>query len=340
MELSLNDLKAVRVLGRGATGTVFLVSRNSSPQFFALKVVQKVSLSSHVRRARWEIEVLSLLRHPFLPSLLGNHESSDLIFWAVPFCSGGDLNALRHSKSDEVLSYSAIRFYVSEIVLALSHLHSLGIVYRDLKPENVLIQSTGHVTLTDFDLSRKLSPSSESLSSPEKKRKFLSRILAKFKNQKRGEKVTPRFSVGRSCSFVGTEEYVSPEVIRGEGHEFAVDWWGLGILTYELAYGRTPFKGRNRKETFFKVISNEPEFPGKQPLELIDLIKRFLAKDPAKRLGFSGGAEEIKAHPFFHGLQWELLAGIARPPFLGSSFDDGENSRFDVRDYFKNSEGL
>ncbi|KAF7824163.1 serine/threonine-protein kinase UCNL [Senna tora] len=328
-ELDLNKIRVLKVLGKGAMGTVFLVNdvvstvaddnppARKSP--FALKVVQKCSLHAKLdadRRARWEIDVLSRLSHPFLPSLLGAFESNQFLGWAIPYCPGGDLNVLRYRQTDRVFSPAVIRFYLAEIVCALDHLHSLGIAYRDLKPENVLVQQSGHVTLTDFDLSRELKPKSmkdaaattvptspvvggmEETPPPESRRKhrrnftrwlpvspdiIYQRTGLKKAKSARVSPVSrrkPSFSNNgeRSNSFVGTEEYVSPEVVRGEGHEFAVDWWALGILTYEML-----------------------------------------------RLGFARGASEIKEHEFFRGVQWELLTEVVRPPFIpsreeGSSF--------------------
>lgn len=151
----------------------------------------------------------------------------------------------------------------------------------------------------------------------------------------------PSFSDGeRSKSFVGTEEYVSPEVVRGEGHEFAVDWWALGVLAYEMLYGTTPFKGKNRKETFRNVLFKQPEFPGK-PDALSDLISRLLEKDPTRRLGYARGADEIRSHEFFRGLRWDLLGEVLRPPFIPARDDDGDLTAtplagFDVREYFQN----
>ncbi|KAI0501674.1 hypothetical protein KFK09_016619 [Dendrobium nobile] len=379
MELDFDNLCAIRVLGRGATGTVFLVADRSSPSTppFALKVVEKHNPSAKPdteSRARWELSVHSCLltdRHPFLPYLIGYAETPDLLAWAIPFCPAGDLNSLRHSLSpDRVFSSSAIRFYLSELISALSHLHSLGIVYRDLKPENVLLQSSGHILLTDFDLSRHLTPRNVSpipsttfpLPSVNNRRRCnrhcskITRIFFSAQNsvfvptppdlkKAKSARVSPVSRVVRSHSFVGTEEYVSPEVVRGDGHEFSVDWWALGILAYEMAYGRTPFRGRNRKETFRNVLTMKPEFVGNYPSELTDLIVRLLAKEPEKRLGYSGGAEEVKAHPFFNGLRWEMLADVGRPPFLATAdeIEEGEVSLpdvdrtvgFDVRGYFK-----
>ncbi|KAA8549722.1 hypothetical protein F0562_001260 [Nyssa sinensis] len=372
-ELDLDNLRAIKVLGKGAMGTVFLVyDRSASPTArspFALKVVEKTSLHTKLdtdRRARWEVSVLARLTnptHPFLPALIGSFETQEFLGWAVPYCPGGDLNVLRYHQTDHVFSPAVIRFYLAEIVCALEHLHSMGIVYRDLKPENILIQQSGHVTLTDFDLSRSLTPrtiktfiSSEPIDvdPPVVCRRHcrnLSRFVKTAAVDKMGLKkaksarVSPvsrrkqSFASGeRSNSFVGTEEYVSPEVVRGDGHEFAVDWWALGILTYEMLYGKTPFRGKNRKETFRNVLMKPPEFIGRRTA-LIDLIGRLLEKDPTRRLGYNRGACEIKEHEFFRGLRWDLLTEVLRPPFLPSR-EDGDSTEgltdggFDIRDYF------
>ncbi|XP_061355115.1 serine/threonine-protein kinase UCN-like isoform X2 [Gastrolobium bilobum] len=364
-ELDLDNLRALKVLGKGAMGTVFLVlDTTTAATPFALKVVDKTSIHAKLdadRRARWEIQVLSQLSHPFLPSILGTFESQQFLAWALPYCPGGDLNVLRYRQTDRVFSPAVIRFYLAEILCALDHLHSMGIAYRDLKPENVLIQRSGHVTLTDFDLSRKLIPNTIKITDssiplpdskpPEPPRKHcrnFSRIngLKKTKSARVSpvSRRKPSLSNGeRSNSFVGTEEYVSPEVVRGDGHEFAVDWWALGILTYEMMYGTTPFKGKNRKETFRNVVTKLPAFVGKRSA-LTDLIEKLLEKDPAQRLGYARGAAEIKEHEFFRGVRWDLLTELERPPFIPSR-DDGVgesleklltgNRGMDIRDYFQ-----
>ncbi|KAG8495236.1 hypothetical protein CXB51_012795 [Gossypium anomalum] len=371
-ELDLDHVKAIKILGKGALGSVFLVHHTSTdpiaPSPFALKVVQRSKPDSD-RRARWEIEVLSRLsppnptpHHPFLPRLLGLLQTPDLIAWAVPYCPGSDLHALRYRQHDRVFSTPVIQFYLAEIICALDHLHSLGIVYRDLKPENILIQHSGHVTLTDFDLSRNLKKKqlSETVadlkmdpnSSPAipVRRNFIRwvPVVADNKYRKAYKKPKPArvspvsrrkpsFSNGeRSNSFVGTEEYVSPEVVRGDGHEFAVDWWALGILTYEMLYGTTPFKGKSRKETFRNVLYKEPEFIG-QRSDLTDLIQRLLHKDPRKRLGYHRGACEIKEHAFFKGVRWDLLTEVLRPPFI-PSIEEGdltERGQIDIKKHYQ-----
>ncbi|OIS96359.1 PREDICTED: serine/threonine-protein kinase UCNL-like [Nicotiana attenuata] len=377
--LNLDNLRATKVLGKGAMGTVFLVHNtitdplSQSP--FALKVIDKFSKPDSDRRARWETTVLHRLHHPFLPTLLGFSETPDMLSYAVPYCSGGDLNVLRYQQSDHVFSPSAIRFYLAEIILALEYLHTLGIVYRDLKPENILIQQSGHVTLTDFDLCKSLTlkknlssldfnsdPEIDNIPAPIQPKKF--KQLAKFvlpkktctysrsttttKNGLRKVKSArvspvsrrnPSSFYERSNSFVGTEEYVAPEIVRGEGHEFAVDWWALGVLCYEMLYGTTPFKGKNKKETFSRILMMEPEFIGKRNA-LTDLIGKLLEKDPTRRLGYRRGALEIKEHEFFRGLKWDLLTEVVRPPFLPSKdgtelTEEVKRGGFDVTEYLQ-----
>ncbi|CAH9072257.1 unnamed protein product [Cuscuta europaea] len=371
MLLDFDNLRAIKVLGKGAMGTVFLVHNVSTDPAalspFALKAVDKSFSPDEDRRARWEISVLSRFRHhdpahPFLPTLIGSSETAEILCWAVPYCPGGDLNVLRHCQNDSVFSPSVIRFYLAEIVLALEHLHGLGMVYRDLKPENILIQRSGHVTLTDFDLSRSLTVKKldpvHFCSEPEpdtqpRRRSTSTRFV--FLNKKNGgnrkgmrkvmsARVSPvsRRSPGsfyeRSDSFVGTEEYIAPEVVRGEGHEFSVDWWALGVLCYEMMYGKTPFRGKNRKDTFRRILMMQPEFMGK-PNALTDLIGKLLEKDPTRRLGYWRGASEIKEHEFFRGLRWDLLTEVVRPPFLPSKdeteiSEEARRGGIDIRDYF------
>lgn len=248
------------------------------------------------------------------------------------------------------------RFYAAELVLALEYLHNLGIVYRDLKPENVMVQENGHLMMVDFDLSTKLSarsPENLSVSSeskpeikPEKKKKKKTRFGFLFKRRDSG--ISPDNSVHRdelesesmssesesvekSNSFVGTEEYVAPEIILGEGHDFSVDWWCLGVMLYEMLYGTTPFRGANRKETFYRIISKAPNLTG-ELTPLRDLIGKLLEKDPKKRIS----VREIKCHEFFSAVDWESITEMPRPPFIPELTDvegmEG-NKEIDVEKY-------
>lgn len=336
--LDLNGLKVMSPLGRGAKGVVFLVKEDVFGELWALKVILRdlvekknkdVSDGSEYKRICFERQVLSQFKHPLLPRLRGVLATDKIVAYAIDFCPGRDLNQLRKQQSEKMFSIEMIRFYAAELVLALEHLHSLGIAYRDLKPENILIQENGHIMLVDFDLSAKLNPKSPQTSP-----------ISNSNNPKPHSSHKKRFSPFHSCcnsgvlpddsserdlstlplesdtteksnSFVGTEEYVSPEIIQGNGHDFAVDWWSLGVVLYEMLYGVTPFKGENRKDTFFKILTKSPDLVG-EASPLRDLIGKLLMKDPKKRIR----VEEIKRHEFFRGTNWDLIPQMARPPYI------------------------
>ncbi|KAF2283363.1 hypothetical protein GH714_003556 [Hevea brasiliensis] len=187
---------------------------------------------------------------------------------------------------------------------------SRRIIYRDLKPENVLLQSNGHVSLTDFDLSCLTSCKPQLL---------IPSINEKKKRHKRQQQ-PPVFMaepIRASNSFVGTEEYIAPEIITGAGHTSAVDWWALGVLLYEMLYGYTPFRGKTRQKTFANILRKDLKFPRSKQVSLNakQLMYRLLHRDPKERLGSYEGANEIKRHPFFKGINWALVRCL-NPPEL------------------------
>ncbi|CAA0823155.1 Phototropin-1, partial [Striga hermonthica] len=315
-EIGLKHFKPIKPLGSGDTGSVHLVELCGTGQLFAMKAMDKgiILNRNKVHRACAEREILDMLDHPFLPALYASFQTKTHICLITDYCPGGELFLLLDKQRTKVLKEDAVKFYAAEVIVALEYLHCQGIIYRDLKPENVLLQDDGHISLTDFDLSC-LTSCKPQLLIPE--------INEKKRNQK-GQKgqQAPVFMaepMRASNSFVGTEEYIAPEIITGAGHTSAVDWWALGILLYEMLYGYTPFRGKTRQKTFANVLHKDLKFPRNKEVSLQakQLMYRLLHRDPKNRLGSREGANEVKQHPFFRGINWALVRCM-NPPTLDS----------------------
>nr|AML79564.1 putative LOV domain-containing protein [Chrysobalanus icaco] len=259
-KIGLNHFKPIKPLGCGDTGSVHLVELQGTGELFAMKAMEKsVMLNRNkVHRACVEREIISLLDHPFLPTLYSSFQTSTHICLITDFCPGGELFALLDKQPMKLFKEESARFYAAEVIIGLEYLHCLGIIYRDLKPENILLQKDGHVVLTDFDLSFMTSckPQIVKHQPPNNRRTSRSQQPPTFV----AEPVT------QSNSFVGTEEYIAPEIITGSGHSSAIDWWALGILLYEMLYGRTPFRGKNRQKTFANILHKDLTFPSSIPV--------------------------------------------------------------------------
>ncbi|XP_061351920.1 phototropin-2 isoform X4 [Gastrolobium bilobum] len=309
-KMGLHHFLPIRPLGCGDTGSVHLVELQGTGELYAMKAMEKsVMLNRNkVHRACIEREIISLLDHPFLPTLYTSFQTSTHVCLITDFCSGGEMFALLDKQPMKIFKEESARFYAAEVVICLEYLHCLGIIYRDLKPENILLQKDGHVVLTDFDLSfmTYCKPQVVKHSVPTNRRRSRSQPPPIFV----AEPVT------QSNSFVGTEEYIAPEIITGAGHTSAIDWWTLGILLYEMLYGRTPFRGKNRQKTFSNILHKDLTFPSSIPASLAarQLINALLQRDPASRLGSITGANEIKQHPFFRGINWPLIRNMSPPP--------------------------
>ncbi|XP_015952331.1 phototropin-1-like [Arachis duranensis] len=319
-QIELKHFRPIKPLGAGDTGSVYLVELCGSGQYFAMKAMQKDVMMNRnkVHRASTEREILDMLDHPFLPALYASFQTQTHVCLITDYCPGGELFLLLDRQPSKVLKEDAVRFYAAEVVVALEYLHCQGIIYRDLKPENVLLQSNGHVSLTDFDLSC-LTSSKPQLITPT--------TNEKKKHQKGPE--APIFlaePIRESNSFVGTEEYIAPEIVTGAGHTSAVDWWALGILLYEMLYGFTPFRGKNRQKTFTNILNKDLKFPKSKQVSLHakHLIYGLLQKDPKSRMGSQGGANEIKTHSFFRGVNWALVRCMNPPTLDAPLFEKTE----------------
>eukprot|EP00891_Asterochloris_glomerata_P009772 jgi/Astpho2/9772/Aster-03748 len=313
--LTLSQFKRVKQLGSGDVGLVDLVELNARQVRYAMKTLEKSEMleRNKVGRVLTEAGILDVVDHPFLATLYGTIQTDTHLHFLMEYCEGGELYGLLTSQPNKRIKEAHMRFYSAEVLLALQYLHLLGYVYRDLKPENILLHHTGHIMLTDFDLSYangKTTPTVERV------------VRHKLQQAVKGRVDPESFLLvaepeARANSFVGTEEYLAPEVINGTGHSNGVDWWSFGILMYELVYGFTPFRGSKRDSTFENILKRPLMFPAKPVVspECQDIISKLLIRDPARRLGAKAGAEEIKMHPFFKDINWALMRH-GQPPFI------------------------
>nr|GMC88660.1 protein kinase PINOID-like [Ipomoea batatas]GMD06444.1 protein kinase PINOID-like [Ipomoea batatas]GMD47671.1 protein kinase PINOID-like [Ipomoea batatas] len=346
---SFRDFSLLRQIGSGDIGRVYLCrlrggDEEARARLYAMKVVDNEALAvkNKVRRAETERKIMRMLNHPFLPTLFAEFQASHFSCVVMEYCPGGDLHSLRHKLPHKRFSLSSARFYAAEVLVALEYLHLLGIIYRDLKPENVLVRSDGHIMLTDFDLSLcsdAIMPAVESQSpdisvypqtSPAATRirtPFSCISDRLFRSKKIQTLSNSRLFVAepisaRSCSFVGTHEYVAPEVASGGSHGNAVDWWAFGIFMYEMIYGGTPFAGASNEDTLRNIVQKPLTFPndaavGMSETHARDLISGLLIRNPTRRLGARRGSADVKTHPFFKGLNFALIRSVTPPSVPG-----------------------
>ncbi|EJS44474.1 kin82p [Saccharomyces arboricola H-6] len=303
------SFEKIRLLGQGDVGKVYLVRERDTDQIFALKVLSKHEMIKRkkIKRVLTEQDILATSDHPFIVTLYHSFQTEDYLYLCMEYCMGGEFFRALQTRKSKCIAEEDAKFYASEVVAALEYLHLLGFIYRDLKPENILLHQSGHVMLSDFDLSIQATGSKNPTM---KNSTYLDTKIC---------------SDGfRTNSFVGTEEYLAPEVIRGNGHTAAVDWWTLGILIYEMVFGYTPFKGDNSNETFSNILTKEIKFPNDKEVSkhCKDLIKKLLNKNESKRLGSKLGAADIKRHPFFKKVQWSFLRN-QDPPLIPALNDNG-----------------
>jgi protein-serine/threonine kinase len=299
----------VKLLGKGDVGKVYLVKEKASLRLYAMKVLNKKEMiqRNKIKRALAEQEILATSNHPFVVTLYHSFQSEDSLYLCMEYCMGGEFFRALQTRETKTIGEDDAKFYAAEVTAALEYLHLMGFIYRDLKPENILLHQLGHIMLSDFDLSKQ----SAKTKGPE--------IQFGKSHSHNNPTIDTKACIDgfRTNSFVGTEEYIAPEVIRGKGHTSAVDWWTLGIFIYEMLYGTTPFKGRDRKATFSNVLKKDVKFHDAQLVSsnCKNLIKKLLIKDETKRLGSKSGASDIKYHAFFKNTQWALLRH-QQPPMI------------------------
>jgi len=291
--ISLDDFELLRVIGRGSYAKVLMVELKETKRVYAMKVIKKELISEDedidwIQTEKHVFEMAS--NYPFLVGLHSCFQTISRLIFVIEYVSGGDL--MYHMQRQRRLPEDHARFYSAEIILALHHLHERGIIYRDLKLDNVLIDMEGHIKLTDYGMCKE--------------------------GLKKGEKTS---------TFCGTPNYIAPEMLRGEDYDYSVDFWALGVLMFEMLAGRSPFDvvgsaenpDQNTEDYLFQVILEKTiRIPRSLSVKAASILKGFLNKNPIERLGcdVDRGFEEIISHPFFRAVDWEQLeAKQISPPY-------------------------
>jgi len=279
IEVNVGDFQKLKVVGKGAFGKVFLVKKKDTGKAFAMKQLDIAFIKERdeVEHTLAERRILSKSHHPFINSLHYSFRTPSYLYLVMDFVNGGEL--FHHLSQERSFPEERAKFYAAEITLGLGYLHANGIIYRDLKPENLLLDYKGHIIITDFGLSK------EGLHNDSDK----------------------------TTTFCGTPEYLAPEIIRGEEYNKPVDWWSLGILIFEMMTGLPPFYSKREELMYQRIVTEDISFPDVFSANAQDIVKKLLDRNPETRLK----ENEIKAHPYFGNIDWERLFNREiQPPFV------------------------
>eukprot|EP00300_Choanocystis_sp_HF-7_P009168 c16293_g2_i1.p1 GENE.c16293_g2_i1~~c16293_g2_i1.p1 ORF type:complete len:425 (-),score=103.01 c16293_g2_i1:251-1525(-) len=292
--LDLSRFEVGPTLGTGAYGRVCLCRDKENGQYVALKMLNKfeVVAMKQIHHIKQERAILSNIAHPFIVNLLGYFQDDFYLYFVLDYVPGGELFTLLRRRKR--FSNDVSVFYAGQIVLAFEYLHSMDYAYRDLKPENLLIDRDGYLKITDFGFAKHVPDGT------------------------------------RTHTVCGTPEYLAPEIIQNRGHSTACDWWALGVLIYEMLCGYPPFESETQYGIYKKVIAANITFPKIVSDAAKDLIEKLLNPRPAYRLGnLKGGAADIRNHEWFKDLDWQGLHNKRfRAPFVPKVKSDSDTSNF------------
>nr|XP_058913461.1 protein kinase C theta type isoform X6 [Kogia breviceps] len=293
MKLKIEDFTLHKMLGKGSFGKVFLAEFKKTNQFFAIKALKKdvVLMDDDVECTMVEKRVLSLAwEHPFLTHMFCTFQTKENLFFVMEYLNGGDL--MYHIQSCHKFDLCRATFYAAEIILGLQFLHAKGIVYRDLKLDNILLDKDGHIKIADFGMCKE-------------------NVLGD----------------ARANTFCGTPDYIAPEILLGQKYNHSVDWWSFGVLLYEMLIGQSPFHGQDEEELFHSIRMDNPFYPRWLEKEAKDLLVKLFVREPEKRLGVRG---DIRQHPLFREINWEELERKEiDPPFRPKVKSPYDCSNFD-----------
>jgi len=289
----LKDFLQLKTLGTGTFGRVYLVQHKLSKKYFAMKVLKKseVVRLKQVEHVNSERNILGQLSHPFIVKLYQSFQNEQSLYMLLEYVIGGEL--FSHLRKAGRFTNEVTRFYAAEIVSAIEYMHSFDIVYRDLKPENLLLDYSGHIKITDFGFAKRVED--------------------------------------RTWTLCGTPEYLAPEIIQSKGHGKAVDWWSLGILIYEMLAGFPPFFDDHPFGIYEKILSGKMSFPSHFDTAAKDLIRKLLTADRTRRLGnLKNGVDDIKHHKWFKGIDWgELTSKSQAAPIVPEVRHEGDTQNFE-----------
>ncbi|SCU99628.1 LAME_0G04390g1_1 [Lachancea meyersii CBS 8951] len=291
---TLNDFHILRTLGTGSFGRVHLVRSNHNGRFYAMKVLKKKTIVKlkQVEHTNDERRMLSVVAHPFIIRMWGTLQDPEQVFMIMDYIEGGELFSLL--RKSQRFPNPVAKFYAAEVCLALEYMHSLDIIYRDLKPENVLLDKNGHVKITDFGFA-----------------KYVPDV---------------------TFTLCGTPDYIAPEVVSTKPYNKSVDWWSFGILIFEMLAGYTPFYDSNTMKTYENILNAELQFPPFFQADVQDLLSKLITRDLSKRLGnLQNGSEDVKNHPWFSEVVWEklLCRNIETPYEPPVQSGQGDTSQYD-----------
>jgi len=293
-KFKLDDFVIMQTLGTGSFGRVHLVKHKETGKYYAMKVLVKRQIieSKQVEHTINEKKILETLDHPYMVNLIGSFKDNRNLYIILEYVCGGELfSYLRQCKR---LPNHVARFYAAEVVLAFEHLHSKDIIYRDLKPENLLIDKNGNIKITDFGFAKHVPDVTWTL-----------------------------------C---GTPDYLAPEIIQSKGYGKAVDWYALGVLIYEMLAGFPPFYDEDQMRLYERILEGRLRWPSYFDPAAKDLIKRLLSPDLTKRYGnLKSGSADIKKHKWFSEIDWKKLAEVkVKAPYIPPFTGEGDASNFDA----------
>eukprot|EP00826_Nyctotherus_ovalis_P041475 TRINITY_DN4176_c0_g3_i2.p2 TRINITY_DN4176_c0_g3~~TRINITY_DN4176_c0_g3_i2.p2 ORF type:complete len:345 (-),score=140.94 TRINITY_DN4176_c0_g3_i2:2184-3218(-) len=317
--VKISDFKVIKGISSGAYGKVCLAKKRSSGDYFAIKIVDREKTIEKAQEDYIfsELSVMRSVNSDYIVKLYYSFKNEDYWFFVMEYINGGDLGSLLQNCG--YLEEAYARLYMAEIIVALEYLHSMNILHRDLKPKNILIDSTGHLKLTDFGLSQI------------KMKRMTHKWIENYCQREELSEVSPNYT-----KIVGTPHYVAPETITRNEYTAASDWWALGIVAFEMLVGLPPYTGNTPEEVFKNIAEDHKSEEmivgdGEDQVSALaaDFVGRLLEREPEKRIA----GEEIRQHKFFEGLDWETLRQ-QEPPFIPKTADITDTSYFDVRKAF------